>query len=152
VFDIWGNWNPTFVKDSALTLGFNVDFGYDGASGVPATAVTAGAPDSNTWWGAALYASYKFNKVFTLSGRAEYLHEDEATFPKFGTDAAGTPIPLGAQLGEDDYSYTITAAFSIWDNLLTRAEYRIDDLGAGATGTGDSKIQNEISLEAVYSF
>ena len=146
VFDIWGNWNPTFVKDSALTLGFNVDFGFDGASGIPTTVAGAGAPDSNTWFGIALYSSYKFNKVFTLSGRAEYLHEDAAIAPKFGVGTfAGVPTD------EDDFSYTLTASFSIWDNLLTRVEYRIDDLAAPATGLTNS-IQNEISLEAVYSF
>ncbi len=63
VYDIWGNWNPTFVKDSALTLGFNVDFGYNGATGEPDSGNPAfgsgsgstfsGVGDSNTWWGAA---------------------------------------------------------------------------------------------------
>ena len=72
VYDIWGNWNPTFVKDSALTLGFNVDFGYNGASGSPARAyghlfrvtVLVGDTvyDSNTWWGAALYASVQVHQ------------------------------------------------------------------------------------------
>ena len=158
VFDIWGNWNPTFVKDSALTLGFNMDFGYNGASGTPTTfpaaGTVAGTPDTQTWWGAALYASYKFNKVFTLSGRAEYLHSSASFNPKFGAGGAtgGGTTALTEPLGQDDYSYTLTAAFSIWDNLLTRAEYRIDDLGSAASGAGDSKIQNEISLEAVYSF
>ena len=43
VYDIWGNWSPTFVKDSALTLGFNVDFGYDSQDGNPAfTQTTSG--------------------------------------------------------------------------------------------------------------
>ncbi len=101
VYDIWGNWNPTFVKDSALTLGFNVDFGYNGASGFPANVegsgssyftgtipTGVGASDSTTWWGAALYASYKFNKVFTLSARGEYLHEDASDNPKFGVGGA----------------------------------------------------------------
>jgi len=68
---------------------------------------------------------------------------------------------------QDDFSYTLTATFNIWDNLLTRAEYRVDVLsagstatravsaglpGAGATTIGPSSVQNEISLEAVYSF
>jgi Putative beta-barrel porin-2, OmpL-like. bbp2 len=166
VYDIWGNWNPTFVKDSALTLGFNVDFGYDGASGNPlatqtTSAATAGAvnvpagpngtaiADSTTWYGAALYASYKVNKVITLSARGEYLHEDEATNPKFGA----------ANVNVDDFSETLTASFSIWDNLLTRAEYRYDHVVNGNTnGSATSnnvatyQDQNEISLEAVYSF
>ncbi len=159
VYDIWGNWNPTFVKDSALLLGFNIDFGYNGASGLPAAPATSttfgttpGIADSNTFWGIALYAQYKFSKVFNLAGRAEYIHSDSAINPKFGTGGSiGSDgnITFGAQ---DDYSYTLTASFNIWDNLLTRIEYRIDDLSGNTTGTGHTSIQNEISLNAVYSF
>jgi hypothetical protein len=158
VYDIWGNWNPTFIKDSALLLGFNVDFGYNGASGSPAApaattvAEPLGVSDSNTFYGVALYAQYKFSKVFNLAGRLEYIHSDEALNPKFGdggsfgADGGFTP---GSQ---DDYSGTLTASFNIWDNLLTRIEYRIDDLSGNTTGTGHTAIQNEITLNAVYSF
>ena len=150
VFDIWGNWSPTFVKDSALTLGFNIDFGYSGAAGSPSGTGVA-FQDSNTWWGAALYASYKFNKVFTLSGRAEYLHTDTSIDgPKFGAGFDPTS-PFFVPQDEDAYSYTLTASFNIWDNLLTRAEYRIDDLSGSVTGSNNT-IENEVSLEAVYSF
>jgi hypothetical protein len=159
VYDIWGNWNPTFVKDSALLLGFNVDFGYNGATGAPRQDIiagTAGNPflvggkpgDSNTWYGVALYASYKLTKVITLSARGEYLHEDAATNPKFGI----------AGVDNDDFSETLTASFSIWDNLLTRVEYRFDNVTNGSTGVGTKnnvatyQDQNEISVEAVYSF
>jgi len=158
VYDIWGNWNPTFVKDSALTLGFNVDFGYNGASGSPLNgnpAFGSGTPtfdgrdfDSNTWYGVALYAQYKVNKVLTLAARGEYLHEDEATNPIFGQ----------ADVNNDDFSETLTASFAIWDNLLTRVEYRYDHVVSGTTGSGivnnvaTYQDQNEISLEAVYSF
>jgi len=164
VYDIWGNWNPTFVKDSALLLGFNVDFGYNGASGLPAGDTTpAGVPtpfnninDSNTWWGIALYSSYKFNKVFTLSGRAEYLHSDAALFPKFGPAGTISGAGIGATVTDtpeqNDYSYTLTGTFNIWDNLLTRIEYRVDDLSGSSLGTKSRNVQNEISLNAVYSF
>ena len=158
VYDIWGNWNPTFVKDSALTLGFNADFGYNGASGTPNVqgfpptqnpfATILPNTDSNTWYGVALYASYKVTKVFTLSARGEYLHEDAALNPKFGV----------ACVGNDDFSETLTASFNIWDNLLTRVEYRYDHYTNGSTGgpfgiaTGTFGSANEISLNAVYSF
>jgi hypothetical protein len=134
VYDIWGNWNPTFVKDSALTLGFNIDAGYDGRG----------------WYGVALYAQYKLSKVVSLAARGEYLHSD-AGADKFGvggtTNAAGVFTP-GSQ---DDFSETLTVSFSVWDNLLTRIEYRFDDLSGASTGFGSST-QNEISLNAVYSF
>ena len=175
VFDIWGNWNPTFVKDSALTLGFNVDLGWSGAAGDPYTVPVTPADatpqdiheDTNTWWGIALYSSYKFNKVFTLSGRGEYLHTDlvsdsfgSTSFPKYGFGAEATESGL-VPASQDDFSYTLTAAFNIWDNLLTRAEYRVDVLqgttvAPGSTGgtplAQHSTIENEVSLEAVYSF
>ena len=180
VYDIWGNWNPTFVKDSALTLGFNIDLGYSGASGLPSDATNlapvgggnGSSPDTTTWWGAAIYASYKFNKVFTLSGRGEYLHEDGGLFTKYGlgtpgsasTNGVGPLTPAGfVDSSQDDFEYTLTATFNIWDNLLTRAEYRVDLLSSGSNPTlpvagtpfsnpGPSSIQNEFSLEAVYSF
>ncbi len=161
VYDIWGNWNPTFVKDSALTLGLNADLGYNGASGTPGFPATAAGTsfgpsalngalsDSNTWYGVAAYASYKVTKVVTLSARGEYLHEDAAWNPKFG--ATG--------VNNDDFSETLTASFSIWDNLLTRVEYRYDHFTngtavgvSGAIDKGTFSSANEISLNAVYSF
>jgi hypothetical protein len=153
VYDIWGNWNPTFVKDSALLLGFNFDFGYNASSGqtyIPANQV--GIPDTNTFWGAALYAQYKFSKVFSLAGRGEYIHSDEALNPKFGTGGV-----FGANGGftpgeQDDYSFTLTASFNVWDNLLTRVEYRLDDLSGNTTGRAGQTVDHEISLNAVYSF
>jgi hypothetical protein len=172
VYDIWGNWNPTFVKDNALLLGFNIDLGYNGASGFPAHSTlveeqpAGGVQDSNTWWGIALYSQYKFNKMFSLAGRAEYLHSDQARFPKFGdqnnTDPDGDEF---VPQNQDDFSYTLTASFNIWDNLLTRVEYRYDHFNPGLSGdnqprTSDieagllyhSTDQNEISINMVYSF
>ncbi len=180
VYDIWGNWSPTFVANSALTLGFNFDFGYNSQDGNPvdlqATSVgsvpvaNSATPHggSETWWGAALYAQYHFSKVFSIEGRGEYLHSSSAFNPLFGatglTDAVGDSIATPSQ---DDWSATLTATFNIWDNLLTRVEYRADILsaGSGLTSTGinpgtglsqtvlnGSSVQNEVSLEAVYSF
>jgi hypothetical protein len=177
VYDIWGNWSPTFVKDSALTLGFNLDFGYNGEDGTPAsTQTTDGSPGpavatipgahvsgSETWWGGALYAQYKVSSLLSLEARGEYIHSSSAFNPLFGatglTDSLGNAVATPSQ---DDWSETLTATFSIWDNLLTRAEYRADVLSAGSglthnTTTGQTvltgnTIQNEVSLEAVYSF
>jgi hypothetical protein len=168
VLDVWGNWNPTFVKDSALTLGFNADLGYISASGTPASfnppfgsgtgVIAAGAPTntSSTYFGIALYASYKFSKVFTLSARGEYIHANADSFAQpFGVGGV-TSVVNGVSTftpgDQDDFSETLTASFNIWDNLLTRVEYRFDDLSGNTLGTGHSQVQNEISLEAVYSF
>jgi hypothetical protein len=162
VYDIWGNWNPTFVKDSALLLGFNVDFGYNGASGFPSTPGTPNLPvgtttpqnDSNTFFGVALYSQYKFTKVFSLAGRLEYIHSDASDHPKFGVGTVpNVNGPAGVSFADqDDYSATLTASFNMWDNLLTRVEYRLDDICGATTGTGHTSVQHEISLNAVYSF
>jgi hypothetical protein len=141
VYDIWGNWTPTFDKSGNTTLGFNIDYGYD----------------SYSWYGAALYAQYKLTKVITLAGRGEYLHSD-ANAGKFGaggvtnsTTIGGVTTSVFTPEAQDDYSLTATISFAIWDNLLTRAEYRFDDLSSGSTGS-TANVQNEVSLEAVYSF
>jgi hypothetical protein len=176
VYDIWGNWSPTFVKDSALTLGFNFDFGYNGASGTnvanePGFGSGSGGNntavnDSNTWWGAALYAQYKVNKVLTLAARGEYIHEDGAENPQFGANFSDTDGNNEFSFQQvDDFSETLTASFAIWDNLLTRVEYRYDHVvngsttannqtatSAGANNVATYQDQNEVSLEAVYSF
>lgn len=159
VYDIWGNWNPTFIKDNKLLLGFNLDFGYESESGVPAApsaslspgGPVAGISDSTTWWGAALYAQYKFTKVFSLAGRLEYIHEDGAVDPKFGAFANTDTFGAAGVPEQNDYSATITASFNMWDNLLTRIEYRLDDDSGSSTGIGH-QINHEISLNAVYSF
>jgi len=135
VYDIWGNWNPTFDKGGNTTLGFNIDYGYD----------------SFNWYGAALYAQYKFSKVFTLGARGEYIHQDKGA-GKFGNGGFFTSSGSFQAESEDDWSETLTATFNIWDNLLTRVEYRFDDLDGATNGTGHSSVQNEISAEAVYSF
>jgi hypothetical protein len=196
VYDIWGNWNPTFDKSGNLTLGFNLDFGYDGADGSPAqtqptsgdfgvdgtspaseaSSTFQGQNGSETWWGGALYVQDKVTKVLTLAARGEYIHSSSAFNPIFGSGGLTTTSDFGdhtesvATPSQDDWSETLTASFAIWDNLLTRVEYRCDVLsaGSGSTHTADvvsggtvvgsktvlngSSVQNEVSLEAVYSF
>jgi len=173
VYDIWGNWTPQFAHNSdpkggiadPLLLGFNIDLGYNGGSANPPeegeTEIAYGN-DTNTWWGAALYAQYKFDKVFSLAGRAEYLHSDKAAYPKFGDayNDLDDNNSLFTEENQDAVSYTLTASFNIWDNLLTRVEYRYDHFNPGLSGdngsldtsTFKSTDQHEISLNAVYSF
>ncbi len=149
VLDLWGNWTPTFDKNGNTTLGFNLDFG----------------DDSYTWYGAALYAQYKLTKVVTLAARGEYLHQDPGAgkfgeggyFQKSGSETPYENSTTGqfysfVPESEDDFSETLTASFAVWDNLLTRVEWRLDDLDGATVGTGHTQIQNEVSAEAVYSF
>ena len=134
VLDLWGNWTPTFDKNGNTTLGFNLDYG----------------SDSYSWYGAALYAQYKLTKVITLAGRGEYIHED-AGAAKFG-NGGFTEGGVFRPDAENDWSATLTVSFAVWDNLLTRVEYRFDDIDGATNGTGHTNLQNELSAEAVYSF
>ncbi|MEM9400565.1 MAG: outer membrane beta-barrel protein, partial [Verrucomicrobiota bacterium] len=128
IYDAWGNWMPTFANGKLL-LGINGNFAF---------ADTDTAATDLSWWGSALYAKYQFTDIFSLAGRADYLH----------SDAAGR---LGATVN-DLYSITITAGFDLLENLLLRAEYRVDitDDETGVTGTSGQG--HTIATQAVYSF
>ena len=135
VYDVWGNWTPKFANDKLL-LAFNIDFGaYD------TNPLAINGAGSETFWGAALYAKYQFTDIFSLAGRADYLH---------GTDG-GTKFGPATGGNVDLWSYTLTAGFDIIENLTLRAEYRVDyanDLvGVGADGPAHMAV-----AEVVYSF
>jgi hypothetical protein len=132
VYDVWGNWAPKFANDKLL-LGFNADF-----QNVQDTGAFTGDNSSNIV-GLALYAKYQFTDKFALAGRADYIHSDADT----ATAAPGDFLP------ENLYSWTLTASLDVWENLLTRLEYRAD-YGQNVTGSGD--FANTVELQLVYSF
>jgi len=159
LWDVWGNWAPKFADDKLL-LGFNADLGFaDKAQADPALPNLGGSPAvkdrSATWAGIALYTKYQFTKVFSVASRLEWLHGDNAL--KFGsTGGFGTPVPgvnaspnVAPGGDVDVWSWTATAGFNIWENLLTRVEYRYDWSTDGYVNGQD---QHEVSLNMVYTF
>ena len=75
------------------------------------------------------YTKYQFNDWFSLSSRGEYFHGNN--FGKIGNTegynlADGTSLQPQETSGMDLWEYTITAGISVIDNLLIRAEYRLD--------------------------
>ena len=143
VWDMWGNWVPKFANDKLL-LGFNTAFGV-GTSGI-----TGGTPAPYThsnWWGAALYAKYQFTDIFSLAGRADYIHNDDSN--KFGNDPQ-----TGTSANEDIYSWTLTAGFDVIENMMLRAEYRVD-IGDNIEASGVSRSSgpaHQATVQVVYSF
>jgi len=135
LWDMWGNWAPKFANDKLL-FGFNTVFGQTTNTGI------IGSGNDEQWYGAALYAKYQFTPVFSLATRGEYLHSNDSL--KFGFPAAGN-VPTQS----DVYSWTLTAGFNIWENLLTRLEYRYD---RGPSDVIGGKDQHEVSVNVVYSF
>ncbi|MDD5262647.1 MAG: outer membrane beta-barrel protein [Methylacidiphilales bacterium] len=163
VYDVWGNWAPKCTRDKLL-LGFNTDLGFAEIDSWP----HANDTTTTTWWGAALYAKYQFNSIYSLAARADYIHTDDSG-QKFGagypTNGGGSAQNFGGYLAgynnEDIWSLTLTNGFNIVDNLLLRAEYRVD-IGDDVTRTtklngfgnplGTGNIANTVSVEAVYTF
>jgi hypothetical protein len=121
LWNSWGNWAPKFANDKLL-LGFSN---------------TIGGSDY-TFWNASLYAKYQFTDIFSLASRTSYLHSvdnDGATGLTF--------VPING----DIYSYTLTAGFNLLENLLVRAEYRIDLADESTNG-----VANTVSAQVVYTF
>jgi hypothetical protein len=127
IYNSWGNWAPKFADDKLL-------FAFDSVLGfASATANLNGVGQgsaSTTWYGAGVYAKYQFNDWFYLASRAEYLGSNNSG--KFGTQ--GSPSTSAGVVGQNAghvtgsnwWEYTITAGFNVIDNLLIRAEYRLD--------------------------
>ena len=125
IYNSWGNWAPKFADDKLL-LAFNSVLG------------TANSNDANvsniyletggtTWYGAGAYAKYQFNDWFSLASRGEYLGGNNRA-----KIASGQAYATG---GMSLWEYTLTAGFNVIDNLLIRAEYRMD-WGKNSTQSG----------------
>jgi hypothetical protein len=153
IYDVWGNWKPKFANDKLL-LGFNADYGQAEISG-------ATGPTSNNeqWYGVALYTKYQFTQIFSLAGRADYVYNNDGT--KWATNSQNGAGVFGNSPSNSNeiYSYTLTAGFDVWENMLLRAEYRADfgnDWIAGTGGTntnnGRSGVSHLAAVQVVYSF
>ena len=118
------------------------------------------AGGATTWWGAGAYAKYQFNDWFSLASRGEYLGSNNDL--KFGTQGSpSTSATSGHVTGTSHWEYTLTAAFNVIDNLLLRAEYRMD-WGSNIVSNGNVAGDNSGNVsggpayyagaEVVYSF
>jgi len=153
IYNSWGNWAPKFADDKLL-LAFNALLGTASTNGDNNSATVTNNQPGTTWFGAGAYAKYQFNDWFSLCSRGEYLGGNN---PSKLTGNVGAYNGTGLSLWE----YTITAGFNVIDNLLIRAEYRLD-WGNGAVNninTGNSAVDNSSSgpahyagAEVVYSF
>jgi hypothetical protein len=141
VWNTWGNWVPKFANDKLL-LGFSQTLGVadDAASPrIPLIPSTA-ADEGNTWWTGSLYAKYQFTDIFSLAGRASYFHTHNQNL-------AATAVGVN---NADFWSWTLTGGFDLAENLLLRAEYRVDFGGDLISTSGD--VGHLISTQVVYSF
>jgi hypothetical protein len=153
IYNSWGNWAPKFADDKLL-LAFNALLGTASINGDNNNATVTNNQPGTTWFGAGAYAKYQFNDWFSLCSRGEYLGGNN---PSKLIGNSGSYNGTGLSLWE----YTLTAGFNVIDNLLIRAEYRLD-WGNGAVNnvnTGNTAADNTSSgpahyagAEVVYSF
>ena len=148
VYNSWGNWAPKFADDKLL-FAFDSVLGAFSPSGGPSQGAT-------TWWGAGAYAKYQFNDWFYLASRGEYFGSDNQ-------NKTGVTTPGATGDGSVSWwAYTLTAGFNVIDNLLIRAEYRLD-WGTNISGTttgntttpgtsGSGGPAHYAGAEVVYSF
>ena len=153
IYNSWGNWSPKFANDKLLLAFDSVLGNTAGANGYNSTN-NANTPNNTTWWGASAYAKYQFNDWFSLASRGEYFGGDNLAKISNGLAASNQDAGLSW------WEYTITAGFNVIDNVLIRAEYRLDwGDNISGTNTGTSAGQQNSSgpahyagAEVVYSF
>jgi hypothetical protein len=150
IYNTWGNWAPKFADDKLL-------FAFNALLGNSSGSASGGIGNINsTWYGAGAYAKYQFNDWFSLCSRGEYLGSNNSLVTG-NNGSATTPSGTGTYAtGESNWEYTITAGFNVIDNLLIRAEYRLDwgssiYNNANATTNSDGPA-HYAGAEVVYSF
>jgi hypothetical protein len=157
IYNSWGNWAPKFADDKLL-FAFNALLGNTSGT-ASATNGTGSSNVSSTWYGAGAYAKYQFNDWFSLCSRGEYLGSNNSTaFGNQGTNQT-TNGNTGHVTGDNLWEYTITAGFNVIDNLLIRAEYRLDwgsNIYSTSTGNNNGSVSggpaHYAGAEVVYSF
>ena len=143
IYNSWGNWAPKFANDKLL-FAFNSLLGTSSTNDNDQVGTQAGT----TWFGAGAYAKYQFNDWFSLCSRGEYLGGNNPQKIN-STSLVNTGLSL--------WEYTLTAGFNVIDNLLIRAEYRLDwgnqsvisSPNLGVTSSGPA---HYAGAEVVYSF
>ena len=163
IYNAWGNWAPKFADDKLL-FAFNALLGNTQGSiswdiNTTGTGPTGSGNLNTCWYGAAAYAKYQFNDWFSLASRGEYLGSNNSWM--FGNQGAGsTSTNTGSHnTGENLWEYTLTAGFNVIDNLLIRAEYRMDwgsniyrTSNGGPQGAESDGPAYYAGAEVVYSF
>ncbi|MFA9197188.1 MAG: outer membrane beta-barrel protein, partial [Aliarcobacter sp.] len=83
----------------------------------------------------------QFNDWFSLCSRGEYLGSNNSS--AFGNQGANQTTNNGNThvTGNNLWEYTLTAGFNVIDNLLIRAEYRMD-WGSNSNSTGTETTPN----------
>jgi len=93
-----------------------------------------------------LYLGYKINDTTTLNIRGEMGNMNTAANETVGSETARS---LGTANGDNLRSITVGVNHKIWDNVISRIEYRHDEVDVD--GTVDDQ-QEVIALNIIYTF
>jgi len=101
--------------------------------------------DDAEWWGFALYGKYQLTPKFAMAGRVEWFLDDD----QFRVGSAALQNTADAR--ERNYwEWTYTAEYKLYDNLISRLEYRYDWADTGIFDSESS--QSTISAQLIYNF
>ncbi len=136
VLDWIATWTPFPDSHPGFKLMTNFDYGWEEDIS-PARTREDGLED---WAGYALYGKYDLYDWLTLAARWEQFWNDQGS-------------RVGTTEGTNLWEMTYTADFKVYQNLLTRLEYRYDHSSKKTSfdsGTSDS--QATLGLSLIYSF
>lgn len=122
-----------------LAIGLAFDYRNDGVNGM----TVPGTADHNWAWSSALYASYQASEKLKLNARADYTRGSDGTY-------------FANASGEDDNqlgSLTLTADYSLWANVISRAEVRWDrSFNDERPFDGNDKNAVTVAANLIYKF
>ncbi len=138
---LWSNvigWDAT----DKLSLKAALDLGNERR--VPGLAST-NEPFLNThWWGIAGYGRYAMTDKWGLVSRIEYFRDQ---------DFYRTGLANGGVTGQADsvFELTVGTDYKLYDNLISRFEYRWDKADANNAFSGQAS-QSTVGAQVIYSF
>lgn len=102
----------------------------------------------------ALYASFQATEKLSLHGRGEYF----SITPSADGTATGSTVPAG--LASKIFAYTATVQYDLWQNVISRLEFRWDHQAGGAgrafggktAGDGSDKNAFMLAANIIYKF
>jgi hypothetical protein len=131
-----------------LGVGVAFDYRWNGNNAV--------TPDSNWAYAIAGYATFQATEKLKFAGRVDYTTGSDGTFFNAGQDFVVPGDPDTAAVSDEQnelFSFTATAEYALWANVITRAEFRWDNCLSDDKPYGLSD-ENAMTLAAnvIYKF
>jgi hypothetical protein len=137
----------SYTGIKGLTLGFNVDYGWEPREASLVAAATRQDSDAS-WWGWAAYAAYDWTDTLRTALRVGFFDDREGV--RTLAVAPGARVEL--------YDVTATLQYKIWRGLVGRLEYRHDQANRDVFKVQNpgpaptSRAQDTITLALHYLF